>query len=383
MTAPLVITRDETLLDELLRLAAAAGVTPDVAPDGGRRRCAAGRPRRWCWSAPTSPSELADAPAAAPRRRARRRLGRVPDDDVPDRARRSAPRTSPSCRGPSAWLVEPLDRPRRRAARAAAWTVGVVGGSGGAGATTFACALGQVAAPAGPDRRDRRRPARARARPGARARGRGRRPLGRALPDRPAGSAPASLREALPRRDGLGVLTWTPGRRGTLQPFAVREVLSAAQRGHDLVVVDLPADARPGGRRGGGAVRPAARGRRAPTVAGVASAARVVRRAARPDARCGWCVRGSGVDAARRRPGVTGVPVLAADGRPARAGRVGRPRARARCGRGAARSAGPPARCSTQLAAPVAAWPHDAGCAMRRRRRRGGPRPAGPRARAR
>ena len=34
MTAPLVITRDETLLDELLRLAAAAGVTPEVAPDG-------------------------------------------------------------------------------------------------------------------------------------------------------------------------------------------------------------------------------------------------------------------------------------------------------------------------------------------------------------
>src|SRR5262245_7561087 len=34
MTAPLFVTRDETLLDELLRLAAAAGVTPDFAPDG-------------------------------------------------------------------------------------------------------------------------------------------------------------------------------------------------------------------------------------------------------------------------------------------------------------------------------------------------------------
>ena len=35
MTAPLLITRDQTLLDELLRLAAAAGVTPDVAADDG------------------------------------------------------------------------------------------------------------------------------------------------------------------------------------------------------------------------------------------------------------------------------------------------------------------------------------------------------------
>jgi hypothetical protein len=35
MTAPLFVTRDQSLLDELLRLAAAAGVTPDVAPDGG------------------------------------------------------------------------------------------------------------------------------------------------------------------------------------------------------------------------------------------------------------------------------------------------------------------------------------------------------------
>ena len=33
MTAPLFVTADETLLDELLRLAAAAGSTPEVAHD--------------------------------------------------------------------------------------------------------------------------------------------------------------------------------------------------------------------------------------------------------------------------------------------------------------------------------------------------------------
>ena len=49
-----------------------------------------------------------------------------------------------------------------------------------------------------------------------------------------------SLHDAVPRRDGLGILTWASGPAGTLQAFAVREALSAAQRGHDLVVVDLP-----------------------------------------------------------------------------------------------------------------------------------------------
>ena len=34
MNAPLFLTRDDDLLDELLRLAAAAGVTPEVAGDG-------------------------------------------------------------------------------------------------------------------------------------------------------------------------------------------------------------------------------------------------------------------------------------------------------------------------------------------------------------
>ena len=69
-----------------------------------------------------------------------------------------------------------------------------------------------------------------------------------------------SLHDAVPRRDGLGMLTWPPGPSGTLQPFAVREALSAAQRGHDLVVVDLPRIVDAAGRRGGRPVRPAARG---------------------------------------------------------------------------------------------------------------------------
>jgi hypothetical protein len=48
-----------------------------------------------------------------------------------------------------------------------------------------------------------------------------------------------ALRHAVPAVDGLGVLTWRAGRRAPLQPRVVRETLSAAQRGHDLVVIDL------------------------------------------------------------------------------------------------------------------------------------------------
>jgi secretion/DNA translocation related CpaE-like protein len=50
-----------------------------------------------------------------------------------------------------------------------------------------------------------------------------------------------ALREALPRRGELGVLSWyVDDRVQTLQAFAIREVLSAGRRGHDVVVVDLP-----------------------------------------------------------------------------------------------------------------------------------------------
>ena len=56
MTSPaLLITRDELLLDDLLRLAAAAGTTLDVAHDAGGGAARPGPRRRSCWSAPTWP----------------------------------------------------------------------------------------------------------------------------------------------------------------------------------------------------------------------------------------------------------------------------------------------------------------------------------------
>ena len=49
-----------------------------------------------------------------------------------------------------------------------------------------------------------------------------------------------ALRDALPQRDDLRALSWSAGSTASPQPFAVRGALSAARRGHDTVVVDLP-----------------------------------------------------------------------------------------------------------------------------------------------
>ena len=306
MTAPLFVTRDQSLLDELLRLAAAAGITPDVAPDTGAAL------RRW----PAAPLVLVGADLAAelaaisPARRPGVHVvawGPVPDElfRATRRPRRRERRRAARPRRPGWSSRSPTSATPQRPAGT---VIGVIGGSGGAGATTFACALGQLAARRGPRRRDRRRPARPRRRPGARPRGPRRRPLGRAVPDDRPAQRPVAARGAAaargPRRRSPG----TPGAPGTLQAFAVREALSAAQRGHDFVVVDLP--------RSTDALvdEVAARCDRllvvvVPTVAGVASAARICARHPDPG-RVRLVLRGGGVES----PAIaraTRVPVLA------------------------------------------------------------------------
>lgn len=302
MNAPLLITRDETLLDELLRLAAAAGVTPVVAP-GGLGGLAGWAAAPLVLVGDDVASELAEL-------RPMRRDGVhvVSWGSFPAEAMRVAlalgAENVAELPQSGEWIVEQLtdlgeQRPRR------AWTVGVVGGSGGAGASVLAAALGQVAAGSGPavlvdaD------------------------PLGPGL-DRVLGMEERSgvrwdelcqttgrlgataFRECLPRRDGLGVLTWYAGRRGVLQPFAVREVLSAAQRGHETVVIDLP-------RAGDGVIdEVVARCDQVlvvalPTVHGLSSAARVV--AGLPDVGTTLVLRGPGLDDADVAR-VVPVPVL-------------------------------------------------------------------------
>lgn len=236
MSSPLIITSDESLLDELLRLGAAAGATPTVAPDGATGLAG--------WAAASLVLVGADVAAELAELRPSRRDGVhvVSWGAFPAPAMRTAlalgAENVAELPQSGEWVVEQLtdlgeDRPRR------ATTIGVVGGSGGAGATVLAAALGQVAATRGPTvvvDAD---------------------PLGPGM-DRVLGMEDRSgvrwdelcqttgrlgataFRESLPRRSGLGVLTWYSGRQASLQPFAVREVLSAAERGHDTVVVDLP-----------------------------------------------------------------------------------------------------------------------------------------------
>jgi secretion/DNA translocation related CpaE-like protein len=234
---PLVVTADDDLLASLLPLAAAADVAPTIARD----------PRSALTTWTRAPVVLVGADLAtamarvAPELRARSYV--VTDVRPPDQLFRTAldlgAESVIELPGSADWLVELLaDLTERHPERA--HVIGVIGGTGGAGATTFACALGQWAArsgdavvvdcdPQGPGL-DRM--------------------LGLERSEgfrwdalcRTTGRLSArSLREALPRRGTLGVLSWyVDGRPQTLQAFAVREALSAARRGHRVVVVDLP-----------------------------------------------------------------------------------------------------------------------------------------------
>jgi secretion/DNA translocation related CpaE-like protein len=279
-------------------------VTPDVARDG------AAALRGWA-AAPLVllGADLADEVArTGPARRPGVFVvawGGVPDDLFRTALAVGAENVAELPRSDS-WVTETLTDLGERG-RARGLVVGVVGGSGGAGATTFACALAQVAARSGPAVVIDADPLG----PGAD------RMLGLESSDgvrwdalcRTTGRLSArSLREALPRRGALGVLTWYAGATGRLQAFAVREALSAAQRGHDTVVMDLPRSQDPV------VDEVVARCDRllvvtVPTVAGVASAGRVCARFADPT-RLGLVVRGSGIDPDEIAR-VTGVPVVA------------------------------------------------------------------------
>ncbi len=245
---PLVVTDDPDLLDELLRLAAAAGVEAAVAPDPGAARALWGM----------APLVLLDRAAATAV--ARLRLLSRPAVLVVT----TAPVT------PAHWEAaalagaesvhqlpdaEPLLVARLRAGAVAgcARSIGVLGARGGAGASTFACALAGEAA-----RRRSGDPASravllvdgdpagggldlvlgAESTPGLRwpdltgARGR---------------ADPTELRTALPHVEGVTLLSWHRGDAVDLPVDAVTSVLRAGRAGHDLVVVDLARGAPVGG----------------------------------------------------------------------------------------------------------------------------------------
>jgi len=236
----LLITRDDLLLDELLRLAAAAGCALEVAHDP-----AAGL-RGWATSCVVVVGADLVGSVGEQRPPRRDRVHVVGYGQVPDDVFRGALAVGAAdvveLPAAEAWLVDLLTD----AADAAdglqpgrARTLGVVGGSGGVGATTFACALALTAAarqratlvdldPLGPgvDRVVGLDGA-----SGVRWDG---------LLASPGRLSSRSLRAALPAREALTVLTWGMGAPVGLDAATVREVLSATQRGNDVVVVDLP-----------------------------------------------------------------------------------------------------------------------------------------------
>lgn len=287
MTQPLIVTRDPELLDALMPLAAAAGVDPVVTAD---LTVALAH-----WPRATVVLVGPDLTEVLVRCRLPRReevyvvTHRQPSGDVFRRALDLGACGVLETAASASWLTERLGA---EADGAPGVLVGVVGGSGGAGASTLAAGLARVAAYDAPSLLVDADP-----------HGPG---LDRLLGmeeesgvrwtelERTTGRlGGAALREAVPRRDGVGVVTWYSGPQGTLQAFAAREVVAAAVRGHGVSVLDLP-------RTGGDLVEElAARCDRLvlvvrPSLTGVASAARVAGRFG--SERIQVVVRGSGVD---------------------------------------------------------------------------------------
>ncbi|KOG90565.1 septum site-determining protein Ssd [Streptomyces varsoviensis] len=233
--APLIITEDEQLLDDLLRLCAAAGAVPEVAH---------GTPaRRGSWEdAPLIlvGDDCAPRLAGCVRREGVVLVGRDLDDpEVWRRAVLAGARNVVLLPDGEGWLVDRIADVVEGVGRPAL-TVGVIGGRGGAGASTLACALAVTAARAGQramlidgdplgggldvllggeNAEGLRWPAFARSR------------------GRVAGGA---LEESLPELHSLRVLSWDRGDATLVQPEAMRAVLAAARRRGGTVVVDLP-----------------------------------------------------------------------------------------------------------------------------------------------
>ncbi|MEU6817375.1 septum site-determining protein Ssd [Streptomyces sp. NPDC046860] len=232
---PLIVTEDAALLDDLLRLCAAAGATPEVhhgVPDHGGG-----------WDG--APLVLVGDDAAGRVRDAARRRGVVlvgrdrGDPDVWKRAVGIGADHVLMLPDGEQWLIDRIADVAEGVGRPAL-TVGVIGGRGGAGASTLACALAVTSAHRG------LRTLLVDADPlgggldvllgGETADGL-RWPAFAASRGRVGGGA---LEESLPALHALRVLSWDRGDCLAVPPQAVRAVLAAARRRGGTVVVDLP-----------------------------------------------------------------------------------------------------------------------------------------------
>lgn len=235
-TAPLLVSADPLLVADVQRLAAAAGVVPQVVPDVGQAL------RRWAGASLVLLGHDRAAALAGSFPPRRERVHVLARGAVPDELFREAvvvgAETVTGLPASDAWLVELLTDVADGGA-APGVTIGVVGGAGGAGATVFAAALARAAAALGPTLLVDADPLAAgidrvlglEATDGIR---------WDAMLQTTGRLSSRSLRSALPQDGDLSVLAWPGDRQASLQAFAVREVLSAGRRGFDVVVVDLP-----------------------------------------------------------------------------------------------------------------------------------------------
>lgn len=234
---PLLVTADADLLDVLLRLAASAAVEVDVAADAGAAR------RAW----PTAPlvvvghDLVSSCTEAGLARRSRVVLigADLDDAEVWQRAVSLGAEQVVFLPDGEAWLVSALGEAQEGPQELGA-AVAVIGGRGGAGATTMACALALTASRRGlatvlidgdPWGGGLDMVFGGELTPGLRwpdlAATRGRLP-GRVLAD------------ALPLLHGVPVLSCGRSDMVELPPLAATAVLSAARRSAELVVIDLP-----------------------------------------------------------------------------------------------------------------------------------------------
>ncbi|WP_033822949.1 septum site-determining protein Ssd [Kitasatospora sp. MBT63] len=234
-SGPLIVTEDEALAEHLVRICAAAGTEPHL--------LSAAPPPRHLWEgAPLVMvgDDLAERCAGLTRRSGVLLLGLDLDDgDIWVRAVQLGAEHVLFLPDAQTWLLD-------RIADAAegvgppALTVAVLGGRGGAGASTLACALAVTAARAG------HRTMLIDADPlgggldvmlGAEQAG------GLRWPDL-AGSrgrvSGAELAGALPELHRLTTLSWDRSDLLSIPPEAMRSVLAAARRRGGLVVLDLP-----------------------------------------------------------------------------------------------------------------------------------------------
>ncbi|MFC6064746.1 septum site-determining protein Ssd [Streptomyces ochraceiscleroticus] len=232
---PLIVTEDENLLDDLLRLCAAAGTLPAVAHGGSAR--AAG------WE--SAPLVIVGEDCVHRLRDTGRRAGVVligrdaQDARVLMQAVEIGAERVLGLPDGESWLVDRI-ADAVEGDRRPALTVGVLGGRGGAGASTLACALAVTAA-----------------RQGHRTILIDADPLGGGLDVLLGGEREKGLRwpafaesrgrvgggalaESLPQLHSLRVLSWDRGDSVTIPPPAMRAVMSAARRRGGVVVVDLP-----------------------------------------------------------------------------------------------------------------------------------------------